>query len=205
MQDFCGNRNPTSNLGTSIALKGNGSNGNVNLKWNQYIGWSTQYEFVLQVKFGTGGFRELARFDEGGLSYIDYELHSELDTPWCYRVVAIQNGVADSAFSNYYCDYLSDSIFVPNAFSPNNDGVNDFFIIGGEVLKRDDLGELQSYDLKILDRWGEILFESTNPKLDWDGKKAGETVPLGQYWYMLTLVDGNGNEKVETGPVFVIK
>lgn len=205
MQDFCGNRNPTSNLGTSIALKGNGSNGNVNLKWNQYIGWPIQYEFVLQVKFGTGSFRELARFDEGGLSYIDYELHSELDTPWCYRVVAIQNGVADSAFSNYYCDYLSDSIFVPNAFSPNNDGVNDFFIIGGEVLKRDDLGELQSYDLKILDRWGEILFESTNPKLDWDGKKAGETVPLGQYWYMLTLVDGNGNEKVETGPVFVIK
>ncbi|MFY0673923.1 MAG: gliding motility-associated C-terminal domain-containing protein [Bacteroidia bacterium] len=205
MQDFCGNRNPLSNLGTSIALKGNGSNGNIKLNWNEYIGWPSNYDFVLQVKFGANNFSELARFNQDGTSYIDYELHSELDTPWCYRVMAVRTDGVDSVYSNYYCDYLSDSIFVPNAFTPNNDGVNDYFVIGGDILMREDLGNLQSYDLKILDRWGEILFESTDPKLDWDGTKAGVTVPLGQYWYMLTLVDGEGNESLETGPVFVIK
>ncbi|MGB0429021.1 MAG: gliding motility-associated C-terminal domain-containing protein [Bacteroidia bacterium] len=206
MLDYCGNRNPVSNEGTSIALLGNGQNGNVNLRWNQYLGWPTEYSFELQIKYGNNGFKKLASFNDDGLSYVDYEIHSELDTPWCYRIAAIQkSGRKDSVFSNYYCDYLTDSIYVPNAFSPNDDGVNDYFIIGGEILKRDDLGTLQSYNLKIFDRWGERLFETNNPKVDWDGKKAGITVPLGQYLYILELVDENGEESIETGPVFVIK
>lgn len=206
VEDYCGNRNPVSNLGTSINLLGNGNNGNISLKWNKYFDWNEEYEFVLQVKFGTGSFKPLAKFDTDGLSYIDDELHSELDTPWCYRIMAVQTtGKTDSVFSNIYCDYLSANIFMPNAFSPNGDGLNDEFEIVGELLKREDLGTYSQFDLKIIDRWGEVLFQSSDPRVSWDGTKGGNLVPFGQYWYMLKLVDSNENETIETGPVFMIR
>ncbi|MBI1183163.1 PKD domain-containing protein [bacterium] len=206
VEDFCGNISPISNWGTSILLHGNDKSGNVALSWNEYEGWPAGYKFALQVKFGNGKFENLATFDNEGLSYTDNDLHSQMDTPWCYRVVAIQaTGRQDSSFSNIYCDYFTSNIYIPNAFSPNDDGVNDFFILYGDALRREDLGNLDSYSLLIFDRWGEILFESDDPTMAWDGKKDGEVLPLGQYTYLVKIKEKDGNEINETGPVFIIR
>lgn len=205
-KDYCYNTLPISNLGATIWLRGNGDEGNVQLKWNEYKEWSVDHTYEVQIKYGDGPFEQLATLDKTGLSYVDEALHEGLDTPWCYRIVALPaNSSTDTSISNIICDYLTFGVFTPNAFSPNDDGINDFFIIGGEVLRRDDDQAYSDFNLKIIDRWGEVLFESTDPNLGWDGKKAGQVVPLGQYFYILNVETADGTKTNETGPVFVIK
>jgi len=61
-------------------------------------------------------------------------------------------------------------LYVPNAFSPNFDGVNDEF-------KPLSGCELMSYDLKIFDRWGSLIYQSTDPNEGWDGTFNGKNMP----------------------------
>ncbi len=67
---------------------------------------------------------------------------------------------------------------VPNVFTPNNDGVNDFWY---PVINC----EFEDYHLVIYNRWGKLLFESYNQKDKWDGKYSGNEVPDGVYFYLI--------------------
>ena len=71
-------------------------------------------------------------------------------------------------------------IFIPNAFTPNGDGINDIFTIRG-ILK----SQFESYDLKVFDRWGQIIFTSSNPDDGWDGKFRSSLCEIGTYYWLL--------------------
>ncbi|MCX6182223.1 MAG: gliding motility-associated C-terminal domain-containing protein, partial [Bacteroidetes bacterium] len=58
------------------------------------------------------------------------------------------------------------SIFAPNAFTPNNDGTNDVFYIRGE--------NIYDFELYVFDRWGEVIFHSTDMNNGWNGKKYND-------------------------------
>lgn len=84
-----------------------------------------------------------------------------------------------------YCQTLRDSVtveykdcdctlFMPNAFTPNKDGVNDYFF---PVFQCEMIG----YQLQIFNRWGKIVFETDNPDLHWDGYSRGTASPPGVY------------------------
>jgi gliding motility-associated-like protein len=73
--------------------------------------------------------------------------------------------------------------YVPNAFTPNGDGINDVFFPIGNVI------ELSSYELQIFDRWGQLLFESRDPGIGWDGNASGQAMPDGVYVYRAYVVD----------------
>ena len=81
---------------------------------------------------------------------------------------------------------------VPNIFSPNGDGVNDYF------NPRDYLKGLRTFKLTIFDRWGQVVFETTS--LDgrgWDGMLNGVEQPQGVYIYSVeaTFIDGQSARK----------
>lgn len=69
------------------------------------------------------------------------------------------------------------TVYIPNIFSPNNDGENDFFQVYGP--------QWDQYKMQIFDRWGGIIFESEDPNVNWDGKhyKNGEEVPQAVFVY----------------------
>lgn len=69
------------------------------------------------------------------------------------------------------------SLYIPNAFTPNNDGKNELFAPIGFGLK--------NYTLKIFDRWGERLYEGNNE--GWDGTSDGEQLPSGTYLYQIRI------------------
>jgi len=75
------------------------------------------------------------------------------------------------------------SVYVPNAFTPDNDGLNELFI---PILKG---YSAKDYQLLIFDRWGEIVFMSRNPKNGWNGSMMGGDyyVPPGVYTYQLVV------------------
>jgi gliding motility-associated-like protein len=92
-------------------------------------------------------------------------------------------------------------LYVPNSFTPNNDGKNETF---GPVFYCD----MESYDLTVYDRWGKMIFNSDNNEISWNGKLNGRNVPEGIYIYLLNytpVLKGKSTEKIsKTGTVAVI-
>ena len=89
-------------------------------------------------------------------------------------------------------------IFIPSAFSPNGDGINDSFMIFGN----DKVSEIQSF--QILDRWGNIVhfaegLELNNPKFGWDGKFNNQAMNGGVYVYVAKVEFTDGKVEVYSG------
>lgn len=87
--------------------------------------------------------------------------------------------------------------YVPNAFTPDGDGVNDEFD-----------GEGTGYvarEMMIFNRWGELVFESTNPEEGWDGTVNGNTVRPDTYVYKIKVQDLHGNWHEKEGHVTVVR
>ena len=75
---------------------------------------------------------------------------------------------------------------IANAITPNNDGVNEFFIIPELKL---DLAAYPDNKLIIFNRWGEIVFESAPYANQWNGvNSANEDLPEGTYYYIMQLM-----------------
>lgn len=88
-------------------------------------------------------------------------------------------------------------IFIPNAFSPNNDQRNDIFLVRS--------GFLTEIHLRIYDRWGELVFESRDLNKGWDGRFKGETVPPDVYVYTIEGTCYDRGEFSKQGNVTVIR
>jgi gliding motility-associated-like protein len=76
----------------------------------------------------------------------------------------------------------ADGLFVPNAFSPNADGVNDWFGVPY-------VDPTPGFSMRIFDRWGQEIFASTDPLKVWDGTWAGTPVPTGVFAYLVKAPD----------------
>ncbi|MEX2483293.1 MAG: HYR domain-containing protein [Brumimicrobium sp.] len=95
------------------------------------------------------------------------------------------------------CDAFDPEI--PTVITPNNDGRNDLFIIENLNLLYPDC------EMKIVNRWGGLVFESTGYEEPWDGTKMneGEPLPMGTYFYRIFLKDDEGTEI--TGSISIIR
>lgn len=94
-------------------------------------------------------------------------------------------------------------IFVPNAFSPNGDGRNDCFSIGGTTGDIIDV-----FQIMVFSRWGELIYEShiSDPDCIWDGKNlAGELVTADSYVFRIFGQNFRGAKKVFEGIVTIVK
>jgi gliding motility-associated-like protein len=92
-------------------------------------------------------------------------------------------------------------VYIPNAFTPDGNGRNDVFMPYGYGIKED------MYKMEIFDRWGELIFNSTEFRKGWDGKVKGSDVIAqdGVYIYKITITDLENNKKNYVGHVTLIK
>lgn len=109
----------------------------------------------------------------------------------CFAITALDSLLPDidgilnqneSEFSNVLCADNCPFYVLPNVFTPNNDGQNDLF-------QPFPFKFVESINLKIFNRWGGIVFETTDPEILWDGKdnESGEVVNDGVYYYTITI------------------
>jgi gliding motility-associated-like protein len=102
----------------------------------------------------------------------------------CYYVTAIDSFQNESLQSNIVCAENCLDYELPNAFTPNNDGDNDKF-----VPRRSRF--VSQIDLKIFNRWGNLVFETQNPLIDWNGTESssGKDIPDGVYYYVCDVYE----------------
>ena len=90
--------------------------------------------------------------------------------------------------------------YIPNAFTPDGDGLNETFAPQGEGVDPD------HYSMQIYDRHGMLIFSTKNPYDYWDGRnRLGQMCPEGVYVYIIRLVDLNGEEKEYPGTVTLVR
>lgn len=89
--------------------------------------------------------------------------------------------------------------FFPNVFTPNQDGKNDCY--GPQFSHLD----FVNYDLRIFDRFGSLVFQSTDPQLCWDGSSRGKLAPEGIYVYALVFQNGECAQTVIKGDLTLLR
>jgi gliding motility-associated-like protein len=109
-------------------------------------------------------------------------------------VVTSEAGCVQEATLNL--DIRGELYAIPNVFSPNNDGTNDLFGVFT-------VAELADYSCKVFNRWGSLIFESTNPSEFWDGTYNGERAPSDEYIYHLTFTIGERRREEKGGVTLV--
>ncbi len=112
-------------------------------------------------------FSPLHHFDKDGHYLISFIVNRETV---CYDSVGMDVD---------YESPLGEKLYIPNTFTPNGDGLNDFFQLSA-------FRPCQTYEITIFNRWGQIVFESddaTNVK--WDGRYQGDPMPQDVYVYLL--------------------
>jgi len=95
------------------------------------------------------------------------------------------------------CDSVS--IFMPTAFSPNGDGMNDVLFVRGLP------GCVNQIQLSIFDRWGEQVFGTTSISNGWDGTFEGKALNMGVFAYYLSATFANGNTYSRKGNVTLLR
>ncbi len=124
-------------------------------------------------------------------------------TTTSYTLIAVdENGCSDTSSRTIVVEPGFACVYVPNAFTPNGDGLNDVFTVNGEYL--------QDVQLRIFNRWGEMIFESSNPSGGWDGTYKGQPLPADVFLYSVKAGSCNDselsqNDSHRTGSVTLIR
>jgi|GEM_PF-179630 len=94
----------------------------------------------------------------------------------------------------------SNNIYIPNAFSPDGDGINDTFTVSTNSFN------IQHSTLSIYDRWGGRIFESDDILIGWDGTKHGKPLPGGVYVYKIIFsINGVQGNQERVGTVMLVR
>jgi gliding motility-associated-like protein len=89
-------------------------------------------------------------------------------------------------------------IFIPNAFTPDNDGINDYFKVLGTMIVHD-------YSMKIYNRYGQVIFSTNNIADKWDGRFKGKAMLPGAYPWSIIYINGKGYTKWLRGTVLIVR
>ena len=107
-----------------------------------------------------------------------------------------EGGCIDSA-SVQICVNDPSSLFIPDIFSPNNDGANDILFVRGEGIVQ--------LDFSLYNRWGDKVFSTNSIDNGWNGNVRGNKSPTGIYFYQLKARVNNGDEIVRSGDITLVR
>jgi gliding motility-associated-like protein len=121
------------------------------------------------------------------------------DQSMVYCVVGTDaNGCTDTACVILTMEIECGNLFIPNVFSPNENSMDDELCILGAVCITDLV-------FRIYNRWGELVFETTDPAICWDGKFRSEYVSSGAYAYTFEGTNVNGESVKREGTITVLR
>ena len=116
-----------------------------------------------------------------------------------YRVLVFNEAnCVDSAFIKVKVYKTGPEVFVPNAFTPNADGHND-------VLRPIIVGIRRLESFSVYSRWGQLVFQSSQAGVGWDGRLSGTLQPGGTYVWMVKAVNYKGEQVFKKGIAMLVR
>ena len=141
-------------------------------------------------------------FDDGDSSIEVNPIHNYENIGVFYPSLIVENnyGCLDTAVKKIEIKNEF-TLYVPTAFSPDNDAINDGFRAEGHGI------DLDNYWIGVYDRWGELIWESNDLYEYWNGtaKNGNKPVQIGVYKWLVVCKDFNGVEHTKSGNVTVIR
>lgn len=183
--DQCGDTSPMSNFGKTILLHAS-TDSTLDQKpildWTTYQGWTAGVSYyTIEIENEDGSFTEVGNTNYQDTAFKDEVTNLNQRPEYCYRIIGhkvLENGEEEViSISNEDCSPVKSLLWIPNAFSPNRDNLNDKFVTPGIYIKE--------YHIRIFNRWGELIFESFDYYDNWDGTYKDE--PAQQDAYMVII------------------
>jgi gliding motility-associated-like protein len=199
VKDLCGVEK-TTDVHTNVLLTG--------AKTEDPYAIKMQFSSYAGFKNGVTKYVLYRKISDNGLGYQPYDSFTQPENMFyknglegynqCYRILSYENGGNNQvSWSNEICFNFSPTIYIPNAFSPNNDGLNDKFVISA--------GAIKTFSMKLYNRWGEQIWETKDYNVSWDGFYKEKPVQVDVYMYSIILTDFRDKEYRMNGTVHVIR
>lgn len=192
----CGNSSPESSETCPVFLTGRINDAaSRRVTWEPYVGWAEGVKEYLVEKLDETGKPYFSVNVGNVLEYLDKGLDT-LEQVITYRILAISNSGRVSN-SNLWKAEQKGAFYLPNAFTPNGDGLNDEFHAEGLFIKE--------FKIEIWNRFGEGVFAGTSFRQGWDGKVNGQVAPVDTYMYKVEATDKLGVTYKRTGTLQLLK
>ena len=201
--DVCGNEGPKGRIGTNILLEASQFTSHYELTWNEYDDWIGDVsEHIIQYfNSELNAFQNIATVSGTTFTYTDTDLDKAgIDTSYCYRVVAQSAESPDfRSISNVQCFVPQPKDYFPNAFSPNNDGLNEVYKFEGNFAKE--------MKVEVYDFWGNIVFTSDEVDFEWDGtnQNTGDICPQGSYVFRFEITGFENTFMKNEMNIYIVK
>lgn len=201
-EDFCQNRSAPSNKSCSVFLEGESDMFFNKLHWNAYREWNqgvNRYQVYRRPNGSNAAFSLIASTEYNDTTYRDHEL--DLDYGYFdYRITAIEDTMPSpmQSVSNEITLSQQPVGFIPNSFSPNQDGKNDVWKLESAFI--------ESAEVKVFSRWGQPIFESDSKHFVWNGTVNDKPAQQGVYVYLLTYKGYGSSKKFSrTGTITLLR
>jgi gliding motility-associated-like protein len=124
---------------------------------------------------------------------------SDLSVPQAgeyYVFVTNENNCTDTSEVAIVNTVPLTELYIPNTFTPNGDNNNELFVVHGLNIK--------NFKMDIVDRWGELVYQTTDMYKYWDGKFNGKLIPEGIYMYSIEILGKDMKEFNKIGTIQII-
>jgi gliding motility-associated-like protein len=210
--DSCGHPTVSSNVSRTMYCKAIANTNFTNtVIWNDYETWMggiSQYNIYRYID-GVFDPSPVATVPYSGVGYNvyidDVSAYSPSAIGLFTYVVEAEEGLTnpfffvDSSYSNTAEAPQLPLVYVPNAFTPNNNGNNDIFIPSTGFI------DVTNYDFRIYNRWGEQIFATTDRTVGWDGKIGSKKCDSEVYVWSLTFQTATGQYIDMVGTVTLVR
>jgi len=195
-EDACGNLSDFSLPACPIYLYlAKNPDGSFYLTWLPYSGWAAGVDYYIVEKLDEAG--NVLESTDVGINNIFQITNQETQIQVTfYRIVGVSFFGAET-YSNQVKVLNESHIFFPSAFTPDGDGLNDEFMPQSLFVAE--------YELRIFNRWGEMIFYTDSLDHGWDGSLNGMALPQGNYTYSANVFDNLGNDLSTSGTIFLIR
>jgi gliding motility-associated-like protein len=205
MKDTCDNYSPLGKKACSIVLKGTSYPFEHVLDWQPFNYWDAgTAEYRLHRRDTEKPDAVTGTTDPAVNTWVDNKLNRKSGLYW-YQVVAAEKGFTDASNtvpaesrSNEIELIQAPLLHVPNAFTANSDAINDVWGIRDVFVK--------DYHLRVYNAWGQLVFETTDKNVQWDGYAADATIQqTGVYVYLVTYTGWDESSHTRKGNVTVLR
>ncbi len=194
-----------SNTASNIVLSLLKHDNDINLSWNTYMEWNGMVNnYSLFINTGEGFEEKYTIPSYDTLFILPYSdlMYDVTGREICFLIEAYEAanpyGIYGESSSSSICTPADERITVPNLFTPDEDLINDLF---SPVFSYTPV----EYHLLITDLKRNIVFETRDHTMKWDGKKNGVPVPEGVFLWFLDVMEPSGNRVKKTGTVTVYR